>query len=84
MTDTPKERAPRRKLTVADRLREMDAAQAARDKRDEQRVADAREALADAELARTMNQNAYAEKRARIVREALERADDLKRQVGEE
>ena len=68
-------RKPRRTLTVADRLRELDDRYVAQKVRDDKRVAKADAALEGAKAERQANAVAYAEKRRNIVNDALAKAD---------
>ena len=84
MNEETKPKKQRRTLTYADRLKELDEAFAARSKRDDQKVADAEEALADAKQDRMEHRVDYDTKRAEIVNAALALSASIKAQVGGE
>lgn len=72
----------RRRLTVADHLSALDELTARDTERLNENVSKAEAALESAQAARRVRLADLAEKRAKIVADALAKADELKRQAG--
>lgn len=72
----------RRRLTVADRLKELDELTARETARLDERVSEAEAALESAQTTRRARLAELAAKRAKIVADALAAAEELKRQAG--